>query len=1182
MQLLKAGQVTNQDHCQNHSFKPNIQMYKNFTAKICGVNFRNKTKLLKIMKLTIVLWVVALMQVSASSYGQKISLSVKDASLEEVLTNISKQSGYNFLYNSVMLKAAKPVSVTATNAPLKEVLDRCFIDQPLGFVINGNTVVINKKNISQPAPPIVVSGTVTDEKGVTLPGVSVTIKGLQSSAITDVNGKYSIQLPENGKTLVFRFVGMETQEITVGTKTVINVSLKLSSTQLEAVDVVAIGYGQQRRVDVNGAISSVSAKDIADIPQVSVDQLLQGKAAGVTVTLGTGAPGSSASVHIRGITALSGSNEPLYVIDGVFIDGAASSVQNINNGENTISPLSLINPNDIASIDVLKDASATAIYGSRASNGVIIITTKKGKNGAAHLNYDGYYGYQQQGRFLAVDNLPQYASIENVIADATGVGRRGEFSDPTLLGPGTNWQKVVFQNAPMQSHTLSMTGGNDNSNYYISGGYLKQDGTIISSNFKRYSIRSNVEGHLKDWFKLGSNITLNRTDQNIGASDNGGIVYQALLTPPDQAATNPDGSYTVAPASYGGGGFISPLALAKLNTNNWVSNQVNGNFYADIHFLKDFTFRSEFGGYYNFSNGNQFNPSFTIPAPQVVTSPTNPPVFYGNPVSSLYENRGQYLGWTWKEYMSYSHTFAQKHNIYATAGYELNENNYDSINANTSIFLDNEVPTLNLGGAKIPGIGESKGSSTLESFYARAIYTYDNRYSLTSTIRSDRSSNFAQGHQTGYFPSAGLGWTLSNESFMAGVKSVVDNIKIRGSYGEVGNQNIPGYQYGSALGPNITGLGTGFTVLNYNNPLLKWQTSIQADIGVDFSLFNRVDMAFDWYNKTSKNFLFQAPIPQFLSGDATYLGGIAPEYVNGGQVNNKGIEFSINSKNIVSKDFNWSTNVTFTHYVNKVVSTYNNSVINAQITSGFLQIPVTQTKAGGPIGEFYGYTVKGIFKTQAQLQAAPLQFGQAIGSTPGTSGVTTLGDIQYVDVNKDGKIDANDEGPIGNPNPDFTYGITNNFTYKAFDLSIYIYGSYGGKVLNYLDYTLEGLNGLYQNQLAEAANFWSPSNPNSNIPAPKGGVNTNLEMSTRFLQSASFARLQNARLGYTLPTRWAKYVALSRLKVYCSGQNLFVITKYKGLDPEVGQQNQNVFLTNVDLGRYPSPRVITFGINAEF
>ncbi|WP_457268121.1 SusC/RagA family TonB-linked outer membrane protein [Pedobacter sp. UYEF25] len=1023
----------------------------------------------------------------------------------------------------------------------------------------------------------VISGKVVDETNSALPGASIKAKGTNIATISNQDGQFTFSVPSATITLVVSFTGMKPVEVSITNKSFVTAKLNLSNNGLN--DVVVIGYGSQKREDVNGSISSVTAKDIENIPQTSVDQLIQGKAAGVTVTNGTGAPGSAASVHIRGITSLSGSNEPLYVVDGVYIDGAAYTGQNQNNGENAVSPLSYLNPNDILTIDVLKDASATAIYGSRGSNGVIIITTKKGKNGGAHLNYDGYYGIQQQGKFLKMSNLRQYANIENVLADVTGVGRRGEFADPTLLGDGENWQKAVFRSAPMINNNLSMTGGNENMNYYISGGFLKQDGTIIGSNFKRYSFRTNVEGKLSDWFKLGASMTLNRTDENQGASDNGGIVYSALLNAPDQAASNADGSYTVAPASYGSGALISPVALALLTTNALTRNSVNANFYSDIKIYKDLTLRSEIGGYNNFSNSTLFNPSFTV------VDPINPANVYGNPIAKLSRRTEQGLGYNWKEYFSYNHTFGTKHRVSGTLGYELNQGNYNSINAGTDTFLTNDVPTLNLGGAKIPTIGEYKSSNALQSFYIRGIYDYDNRYSLTATVRSDKSSNFAPGRQTGYFPAAAIGWTISNEAFMDGVKKIATNVKLRVGYGQVGNQNVPGYQYGAALNPTITGLGTGFNIDKYPNPLLTWQTSIQTDIGLDFTLFNRVDASFDWYNKTSKNFLFQAPLPQYLVGlgsDQSYLGGIGAPYVNGGEVSNKGIEFSINSRNIISTNFNWNTTVTFSQYVNKVVSTYNNSSITKNITSGFLSTPVTQTIVGGPIGEFYGYKVKDIFRTADQLTAAPIQFGQPISNTPGTAGSTSLGDIQYEDTNGDGVIDSKDLGPIGDPNPKFTYGLTNTFKYKDFDLSVFVYGSYGGKVLNFLNYSLEGLNGLYVNQLAEASNYWTPTNPNSNIPAPKGGVNSNLNMSTRFLESASFLRIQNVRLGYNVPSKWVNKIKLSSFKVYASAQNLFVITGYKGLDPEVGQQNQNVFLTNVDLGRYPSPRIITFGINAEF
>ncbi|MDN5285307.1 MAG: SusC/RagA family TonB-linked outer membrane protein [Mucilaginibacter sp.] len=1019
----------------------------------------------------------------------------------------------------------------------------------------------------------IIKGTVTDEKGVTLPGVSVAVKDSKVAVTTDLDGKYSITLPPNAKILSFSFIGAEKQEVVIGTRTIINVTLKSSTTALDAVDIVAIGYGSQKRQDINGAVSSVKASDIANLPQVSVDQMLQGKAAGVTITQSTGAPGSATSVHIRGVSNLSGTNEPLYVIDGIPMSGDANNGstsgrtanQNQNNGENAVSPLALINPSDIASIDVLKDASATAIYGSRGSNGVIIITTKRGKNGSARINYDGYYGFQQQGKFLKMMNLQQYASLENQLADIYGVGRRGEFADPSLLGEGTNWQKGIFRTAPMQSHQVSVSGGKEGVDYYISGGYLKQEGTIIGSDFNRYSFRSNVNGQVKDWFKLGSAISFARTEENTLLSDNNGIVYNALLSAPDQAVRNPDGSFA-GPLPNQVGGVINPVAQALTKTNNLVRNNLNANFYNDLRFSQDLSLRSELGGSFGFSNSRLFNPTYAFGT-------------YVNPTATLSESWQQNLYWNWKEYLTYTHIFAKKHNLTALLGHEVTKTNWNGIGGSRQSFYSNDLQTLNLGDAKTAQNDEYKGSNALESAYARAIYTFDNKYSLTATFRADKSSNFAPGHQTGYFPSFAASWRVSDEAFMSRVKQMADNIKIRIGYGETGNQDIAGYQYGAALTPTSTGLGTGFLVDKIPNPNLKWQTSIQTNIGLDFSLFNRIDASFDWYKKTSKNFLFQKPLPAFLTGDANYLGGINPPFINGGRVDNTGFEFTINSKNIIAKNFNWSTTLVFSHYTTKVVSLADGTTpIIGQITNGFLQLSVTQTSVGGPIGEFYGYKVKGLFKTDDQLRNAPIQFGRPVANKTGT----WLGDIQYVDVNNDGKIDASDLTRLGNPNPDFTFGITNNFNYKAVELSIFLQGSYGGKILNALNYTTNGLSALYQNQLASAANYWTPTNSSSNIPAPKGGDNPNLFMSDRFLENASYLRVQNVRLGYSLPTKWIKAVKLSRLKVYASGQNLFVITGYKGLDPEIGSMNQNVFLTNIDIGRYPSPRTITFGINAEF
>jgi len=1046
---------------------------------------------------------------------------------------------------------------------------------------------------------ITIKGTVSDDTKVTLPGVTVKLKNSQIATVTDVNGNYSINVPKitNSPTLEFSFVGMQTQDVVIGGKTTVNVVLKSTTNQLS--DVVVIGYGTQKRGDVNGAISSVSAKDIQDIPQPSVDQMLQGKAAGVTVTQNSGAPGAAVSVNIRGITSFTGS-QPLYVIDGVAIDGnagnaiggngvALTSQASPSQQETNVSPLAQLNPDDIESIDILKDASATAIYGSRGANGVVIITTKKGKSGSAKIDYDFWYGEQTQGKFLQMMDLPQYASFENTLADEFGVGRREEFSNPSVLGPGTDWQEAIFKNAPEQSHTLSISGGRDGSDYYISGGYFNQQGTVLGSSFDRYTFHTTVNSQVKDWFKVGTSVSANQSNSNIGLGNSYGIIYNALLAAPDQAVYNADGSFA-GPAVVNGTieGGRNPVQEALNITNTLLRSNVQGSLYGDILFTKDLTLHSEIDGNFDWNDAKTFLPTYSYGA-------TGSSAAFVNTQASLNEYNSSDTYYNWVEHLNYNHTFG-KSVVTALVGHEVWESTYDGIQAGTKGFTaGNTIQTLNLGTQSTNQLGEPKGSTTMESWLGRVIYTYDDKYSITASDRSDRSSNFAEGHQTGYFPGVAVSWRISQESFMTDIDKVVNNLKLRVGYGTTGNSNIPGYRYGTAITPVVTGLGTGFSFYNFSNPNLTWETAIQKNIGLDFSLFNsRIDASIDAYDKTSKNFLFQQPLPAFLAGGIAEYSQVAivqPPYVNAGNIQNKGFEFSITSRNIIGKDFKWTTNLIFSHYSNKVLSLNGAPPIIGNVSTGFgPQIPATLTQVGGPVGEFYGYKVQGIIKTQAQLQylAAHPQNVLGISGTTGepiTSDRTVsngiyLGDIEYAGNNNGA---PNTQYALGNPNPDFTYSITNTFSYKDFDLSIFLNGSYGGKILNAVDFQTEGLYQLYMNQTAAAANFWTTSNPTSNIPTPRSGFgNNNLVMSDRFLESASFLRLQNVRLGYNLPSQWAKYIKMSHLKVFVSGQNLYVFTKYSGLDPEVGSLDQNPTLQNIDYGRYPTPRVITFGLNAEF
>lgn len=1036
-----------------------------------------------------------------------------------------------------------------------------------------------------------IKGTVTDDSRASLPGATVSVKGTGIAVSTDVNGHYTINAPLNAKTLVISFIGMKAKEVEIAGKTTINVVLESSSTQL--TDVVVIGYGTQKRGDVNGAISSVSAKDIQDIPQPSVDQLLQGKVSGVTVTQNSGQPGAAVSVHIRGITSFSGS-EPLYVIDGVALSGNADNGHQLTSAaspseqESSPSVLSQLNPNDIESIDVLKDASSTAIYGSRGANGVVIITTKKGQAGKAKISYDGYYGDQTQGKFLNMMNLRQYAAYENELAGYFGLQPRLEFSNPSALGTGTNWQSAIFRNAAEQSHTLSISGGKDNSNYYVSGGYFNQDGTVIGSNFNRYTFHTTVNSQVKDWFKAGTSISANQSFENITLGNSYGIIYNALLQAPDAAVYNADGSFAgpeVVNGTIEGG--RNPIQQALSITNTLRRSNVQGNIYGDIIFNKDFTLHSEIDGNFDWSEAKTFLPTYSYGA-------TGSSVAFVNTQAQLSEYNASDNYWNWVEHLNYNHTFGKKHSVTALIGREVWESAYDGIQASTKGFTaGNTIQTLGLGTQANNILGEPKGSTVMESYLARVIYTFDNKYSITATDRRDRSSNFAEGHQIGYFPGIAASWRLSEEPFMKRINQFADNIKIRLGYGTTGNSNIPGYSYGSAINPVVTGLGTGFSFYNFSNPNLTWETAIQKNLGADFDLIHgRINASFDYYIKTSKNFLFQQPLPAFLAGGTAEYSNAAivqPPFVNAGEIENKGFEISITSHNINTQSFTWNTNVIFSHYNNKVLSLNGFPAIIGNVATGFgPQIAATYTQVGGPVGEFYGYKVKGIIKTTAQLQYLAQHPQNVVGSPSVVSSDRTLnngvylGDIEYYGENNNGNS-PNTQYDLGSPNPSFTYSITNNFTYKDFELSVFLNGSYGGKILNAVKFQTEGLYGLYMNQLANTANFWTPSNPNSNIPTPRSGFgNNNLVMSDRFLESASYLRIQNVRLGYNLPQAWAKYIKMNRLKAYVSGQNLYVFTKYSGLDPEVGSLNQNPVLQNIDYGRYPTPRTIIVGLNAEF
>lgn len=669
---------------------------------------------------------------------------------------------------------------------------------------------------------VVTSGT----DGEALIGVSVQVKERpQVGTITDFEGRYSLQARSN-ETIVFSYIGFKSQEVKAS-KTVVNVELEEDSEILD--EVVVVGYGTMKRSDLTGSVVSVGEDEIKQSIVTSLDQALQSKAAGVSVTQNSGTPGGGISVSIRGINSLNG-NEPLYVIDGVAISG--------NNDSNS-SVLSSINPSDVVSMEILKDASATAIYGSRASNGVVLITTKQGQAGKTRITYEGYYGLQQLPKKLGVMNLREYAEYQNLRAEVIGFGERPEFADPSLLGEGTDWQGEIFQNASMHNHQLNISGGNDNVKYSVSAGYLQQEGIAIGSDFERFSARVNMDNKITKWLSTGLRASVAQTTQN-NTIDSGNIIRTAIEQLPDTPARNPDGSWGAQAENMYGTYFSNPVAEALMRENYNRGLQMYVDFFADVTLWKGLVFRAEYAGNYYYSNTYQYTPSYD----------------YGHYVQSSTGSRGANNGsnWTLKTYLTYNGTFG-KHNISAMAGHEAQENRYETLYASRDNYLFNTIHELNMGDSSTAKNSSGRGSSAIESYYGRLNYGYDDRYLATFTVRGDGSSSFGPANRWGVFPSMALAWKINNEKFLKGVKWL-NNLKLRLGWGLVGNQSASSYAYGVTMASAASIWGTGFYAGNYPNDKLKWEETKAWNAGIDLNLFdNRVEFIFDTYLKNTDNLL---------------------------------------------------------------------------------------------------------------------------------------------------------------------------------------------------------------------------------------------------------------------------------------------------------------------------------------
>lgn len=1018
-----------------------------------------------------------------------------------------------------------------------------------------------------------VKGVVKDLSGLPLPGVNVVVAGTSNGTITDMDGKYQIQSPSDAS-LTFSFIGFNSQTIAVAGKTTIDVVLEEESLDLN--EIVVVGYGQMKRSDVTGSVVSVSDEAIKQSVPTSVDQVLQGRAAGVQIQANSGTPGGNSSIRIRGTNSINLTSQPIFVIDGVVIETATS--------DDSSNPLASINPNDIVSMDVLKDASATAIYGARAANGVIMITTKRGKSGEATVSYDGYVGWQEMPKHLDVMDLRQYAEHYNAIAEAQIKSPSSNYVRPELLSKGTDWQKELFRQAFTTSHNVSITGGKEGMSYAFSGGYLEQDGIALGSSFERLTMRSNIDADLKSWLKGGVNFSMTLSEQNLGTDNS--LIMNALRSQPSTAVYNPEGGFD-------GPDDVwmpeNPVAVAMIRDNFNKKENFRTNAYLDATIVKGLTFKSEVSSDFNNQRYYYYEPDYKLGVKENKTR-----------TGKWTKTNSRY--WSWRNILTYNETFNDIHNINVMLGQEMSHSHWETQASAATGFLSNSATDPSAGDVtKSTGTG-SQVNNSIYSFFGRAFYSFDGRYLLTATLRRDGSSKFADGNRWGWFPSAALAWKVSNEEFLKD-NPVMNNLKLRLGWGATGNQNVENWAYMALLSSKTTPWGTGVLNGNTANPDLKWETTYSTNVGLDMNFFqNRIEFIADWYMKSTEDLLLQLPLPAFLGSSGQ--GAASNPWGNVGEISNTGVELTLNTVNVNRGGFQWNSNLIFSLNRNEVKALDTEGAeIAYNLSIGSDNTNITKTVVGKPIGQFYGYKVIGMFNkpedfyykdANGNIKEVARPEGVGIGQNE-----AWLGDFIFADLDGDGVITNNDQTFIGNPEPKFTWGFGNTFSYKGFDLNIFFTGSYGNDVVNYNRRWTE-ITGSTSNLSTAVLDYarvekidangpddyrnYRVANAGTKMPRlyTESYKNNNNRMSDNYVEDGSYIRLQNISLAYTLPKNIVSKIYLQNVKVYCNLQNVYTWSEYKGYDPEVGSLWGNTLLNGVDYGRYPTPRVMTFGLNVAF
>jgi len=1105
---------------------------------------------------------------------ERVSLSLRNGSFKNLLNTIEKQVDVIFSYEREIIASQAPITIELQNETLESVLQKVLSPRNISYrLFRNNQIVLSRAPVmgngqspavisveksSEAKVDIPVKGTVTDDNGSGLPGVSIVVKGTNLGTTTDPEGKFKIGIPTANSILIFSYVGYLAQEVTVGAQTTFTISLKADTKALN--EVVVVGYGTVKKRDLTGSVASIGSAEIKAQPVSGLNQALQGRVSGVQVTQSSNAAGGGVQVRVRGGNSISASNEPLYVIDGFPVTNPTPA-QGLNSG-NTRSDafpnvLATLNPNDIESMEVLKDASATAIYGSRGANGVVLITTKRGKEGQSNIEFETFYSISRITKMHALVNASESLKAKN--EQLVNLGRTERFGTDPAYGTkkpddyllGTDWQREIYRDAPTQNYQLTLSGGNDKLRYLVSGNFFNQDGIILTNNFKRYSARMNLDARLTNRIKVGTNFTMTRSDNNLvsepsvsGAGSTSSPVQSALAATPAMTIFNPDGTYTLN--FLGMSAAANPVAVLKTSTNTLQSDRILGSLFGEINLAEGLTGRISVGGDIINTRRNVFY------TPQTSLANTlNGYGSVGNAVSTNLLNENT---------LNYSKTLNKDHGFDVLAGITFQKNREVRTYTEAQDFPNFSLGAGNLGlGNKLLAPSGSIAQWGLASYLGRVNYRLKDRYLFTFTGRMDGSSRFGANNKYGFFPSGAFAWRVSDENFLRN-NTTISDLKLRVSYGLTGNDGIGLYN-------SLSAYSTGRTVLNDQEQLfiqasrianqdLRWEKTAQFDAGLDFGLLNnRIQITADYYIKTTNDLLLNVELPA-TTGFTSVLRNI-------GSVENRGFELGISSTNInTPKGLKWTTNGNVSFNKNKVTKLADG--VSQYFVGSESEVIV---RVGEPLGSMYGVIFDGIYQTADEIKAAgPLAVA---GSLPGAP--------RYKDVNGDGTYNAStDRTVVGNGLPKAIFGLTNNLSYKNFDLSIFLQGVYGNDIFNSTFRQISGGDpggGLLKEYYDNA---WRAGKPSTQYVAVRQWT---IPISDYWVEDGSFLRVKNVSLSYQLPlkTKWMK-----RARVYVSGQNLLTFTNYRGYDPEVNSDFNSNTLYGFDRFAYPASRTVTFGANLTF